>query len=168
MSGEIGWKGFVCHAAWGRILSVLITCAIAVPAGCAGGGGTSRGAEADRENALSNTDPCAANLHDIAGAMLLYYLSYGDLPADVYELQSAPGQDEPLSFVCPVSRRPYVYRPDGFLLPEKNVRIVLFDASPAHAGVRWAISAEEPLEGEPLVMKVIVLPESIFRFLPAQ
>ena len=114
-----------------------------------------------------NTDPCAMRLHDIAGALLLYYQSNHRLPARLDELPSLPGDPE-LQLVCPVSKTPYVYDPRGILMPETKSRVVIYDPAPSHFGVRWAVTISQPDdEGAAMVTKVIALPETTFRFQPA-
>jgi hypothetical protein len=111
---------------------------------------------------ISNTDPCAMRLHDICGGLLLYYLQNQDLPASLTELSKFPGVDEGLEFVCPESKKPYVYIPQGIFLPEKNAYIVLYDPEPVHAGYRWAVQVQAPEPGKPLVTRVIAQPERFF------
>jgi len=114
-----------------------------------------------------NTDPCAMRLHDIAGALLLYYQSNHRLPARLDELPALPGEP-PLQLVCPVSNTPYVYDPRGILMPETKSRVVIYDPAPSHFGVRWAVTISQPdEEGAAVVTKVIALPETTFRFQPA-
>jgi len=120
----------------------------------------------------SATDPCAARLHDICGGLLLYYLTHKRLPANLDQMQSMPELDAPLTFTCPLSKLPYIYNPNGIMLAEKNQRIVMYDASPAHAGphgvYRWAIRIDDPVPGQPLVAQVIALPESFFLLRPPE
>lgn len=113
---------------------------------------------------ITNTDPCAMRLHDISGAFLFYYAIYQRLPTTLAELNDAPGV-EPLSdMICPVSGRPYIYMPNGMLLPDRNARIILFDPEPSHSGIRWAISIVDPQPGKPLQTRVMAVPESFFVF----
>src|SRR5437773_10560864 len=69
--------------------------------------------------AISNTDPCAMRLHDISGALLLYFSAHHDLPAKLDELKS-PALN---AFVCPVSHQPYVYDARGMRGPDANAWI---------------------------------------------
>lgn len=113
----------------------------------------------------SNLDPCAMRLHDVLGALLLYYFNYQRLPATLDALNSFPGAEQQVPLMCPESKEPYVYSLDGILLPEHNARIIVYDATPAHyGGYRWAIRMEDPVEGKPLVARVVALPESFFTF----
>src|SRR5205085_8682312 len=132
---------------------------IAMSAGCAS---RSRGAKppAQESSTLSSTDPFATRLHDVSGPLLLYYARAHKLPEHLEELNQVP-HDEPLEFTCPVSHQRYVYDPSGLLL-SPNGRLIVFDATPAHAGLRWAIAAVESEAGGALVLKVVALPESFF------
>jgi hypothetical protein len=116
---------------------------------------------ARRVEPIGATDACAMRLHDLSGAMLLYYLANEDLPRELADLPPPPGQ-EALALACPVSNRPYVYVPHGIFMPQRNTRVVLHDPLPSHAGMRWAVTIEEPQPGAPLVTEVILLPESFF------
>ena len=108
---------------------------------------------------LSNTDPCAMRLHDISGAILFYYAIHHQLPPTLDDLRALSDYDQP-EYICPESKLPYIYNPTG--LPTANqpgAKIVMYDASPAHAGMRWAISITE--SGVPTT-KVIAVREEYF------
>jgi hypothetical protein len=112
---------------------------------------------------ITNTDPCAMRMHDISGALLLYYQKHHHLPPTLEQLRELefPGLGD---FTCPVSKQPYVYLAAGISSPEQGARIVLWDATPVHDHHRWAISIIEPQSDQaPLVAKVIALPASGFR-----
>jgi hypothetical protein len=109
---------------------------------------------------IQTTDACASRLHDICGLLLMYSLNHPDLPASLDELRSEPGFDEVKEFVCPVSHKPYVYNPGG--LPYENGFLVMYDATPAHSGMRWAILITRPTGTQPLETKVIAVKESFF------
>jgi hypothetical protein len=116
---------------------------------------------------ITNTDPCAMRLHDLCGPLLLYFAANRQLPARLEQLQQVPGLEHVAAELrCPVSDLPYVYNPAGWLLPEKQQRVIIYDRTPAHDGMRWAIIIEEPQEGQPLITKVIAMPESRFTFQP--
>jgi hypothetical protein len=104
--------------------------------------------------AISNTDPCAMRLHDISGALLLYYSTHRELPATLDELKDLGASE----FTCPVSHQAYVYDPRGLPAPDGNARVVVYDAVAAHRGLRLAISVVPPEQGTALVTKVIALP----------
>lgn len=153
-----------------RILCTLLIGAAAV--GCGSRAGTSSAtrptaASSQQPQAVvSNTDACASQMHDLCGAFLGYLLTHPTLPPSLDELDRRflPQGEE--SFFCPLSRQAYIYRPNGIILPEKNARIILYDASPSHSGFRMAIRAEEPEDGRAPVMKVVALPESFFLLRP--
>jgi hypothetical protein len=105
----------------------------------------------------SNTDPCAMRLHDTCAPLLLYFGRYQQLPEKIDELSQVPGVDVP-PLVCPVSGEKYVYNPHGPAGTDKGTRIILYDATPAHAGRRWGIQVREAAPGQALVAKVVVVP----------
>jgi hypothetical protein len=107
-------------------------------------------------------DPCASRLHDICGALLLYYAVYHELPQKLDELPRLPGFEHVNDFSCPASKLPYVYNPVGILDLEKGTRVIIYDAAPSHKGTRSAITVVEPRGSEALVTKVVGLPESWF------
>ena len=110
----------------------------------------------------ANTDPCAMRLHDLCGPLLLYFATHGELPARMDELLDVPGFSIGKELTCPVSKKPYRYTRAG--LPTKGTvgHVIIYDATPAHDGQRWAIAVKEPAANEPLVAKVILLPDAFF------
>ncbi|HMB94788.1 MAG TPA: hypothetical protein VKK61_01985, partial [Tepidisphaeraceae bacterium] len=84
------------------------------------------------------------------------------LPAQLSELADLPDVGTLPEFICPVSHQPYIYDRAGIPLPEQQSRIVLYDATPAHSGLRWGIALNQPQAGKAIIMKVIALRESIF------
>jgi hypothetical protein len=72
-----------------------------------------------------------------------------------------PGVTVP-ELACPVSDQTYVYNPQGPAGLEAGTRIILYDATPAHAGRRWGIVVREPTPGQALVVNVVAVPESVF------
>ena len=111
---------------------------------------------------ITNTDPCATRLQDISGDLLLYYAMNHHLPQQLSELAQLPDIGPLPEFVCPVSHQPYIYQRQGIPLPEQQSRIVLYDATPAHSGLRWAITMNDPQAGQSIIMKVIALRDSYF------
>ncbi|MEA2711799.1 MAG: hypothetical protein QOF78_4400 [Phycisphaerales bacterium] len=105
----------------------------------------------------SNVDPCAMRLHDICAPLLLYYARKQALPEKIDEIAQVPGFDIP-ELVCPVSGQKYIYNPHGPTGPEAGSHIILYDATPAHAGRRWGIAVKEPARGQALVAKVVMMP----------
>ncbi len=119
-------------------------------------------ARPDRIDPISNTDPCAMRLHDICGGLLLYFAKHGDLPQQLTDMHDIPGLAGESPFICPVSGQPYTYNPAGLLAPERQERIIVYDARPSHSNMRWAVRIQEPAPGQPLVARVVALPESFF------
>lgn len=104
-----------------------------------------------------NLDPCAIRLHDLSGPLLLYYSSHLRFPDSLDDLKAMPGFSDIGPFVCPVSNQPYDYTPDGVPSPDDGWFIILADSTPAHDGLRWAVSIRKPELGGSLVTKVIIL-----------
>ena len=122
-----------------------------------------------RQEPISNTDACAMRLHDICGALLLYYFNHFELPESLADLEPI-SEDQPLPpMICPVTQVPYIYSIDGIYLPERDSWIILYDPAPAHSRMRWAVTVQQPPdETEMLITKVIALPESFFVLRPPQ
>lgn len=114
--------------------------------------------------AISNTDPCAMRLHDLSGLLLMYQMEHGQLPAALSDLAGFPGFDQLGGLVCPVSGKPYVYNPNGIMLPEQNKHVIVYDPEPSHAGMRLAITIDDPRDDQPMLTRVLVLPETFFTF----
>lgn len=150
--------------AWkNRILPAGLLAAMLLIGGCAAPADQASAAKpANRPPAaLSAIDPCASNLHDISGAMLIHLNLHGRFPPALDTLQPLPGEKE-LSFTCPASGRPYIFNPAGIHLVERAAYIIVYDAQPAHNGLRWAIIMDEPTLDKAPVMKVSQIPESLF------
>jgi hypothetical protein len=113
----------------------------------------------------SNTDPCAMRMHDICAPLLLYFGRYQQLPEHIDELAQVPGVEVP-ELVCPVSKQKYIYNPNGPTGPNPGTRIILYDATPAHAGHRWGIEVREPAPGQAFVTKVVLVPETLSSKVP--
>jgi hypothetical protein len=107
-------------------------------------------------------DACAERLHDICGQLLFYYSVKGQLPERLDQLGDIGSRPLP-QFICPVSGKPYTYNRDGLAMPGSSRRVLVCDAEPCHSGTRWAIVAEGADPGKPLVVHVVVLPESRLR-----
>src|SRR5439155_26005153 len=89
---------------------------------------------------LTSTDPCAMRLHEVCGALLLYYNAHHALPPTVAAIEQVPGAGEVGDMTCPVSHKPYIYIPAGVATaPGSPERVVLYDAEPAHGGMRLGI-----------------------------
>ena len=151
-------------------LALLVGLAVAV-AGCESKP-TAKGAPGPRldgstpaaQAPISNTDPCAMRLHDLCGPLLMYYRLHHALPQRLEELKEVPSFGTDVELTCPVSKQPYVYNAFGLANADRTERVVIYDATPAHSGFRWAISIIEPQDANAaLVTKVIALPESQFQ-----
>jgi len=103
-------------------------------------------------------DPCAERLHDVCGQLLLHYSSHRTLPRTLQELKTA-GRQPSVPLQCPVSREPYRYNPQGLQVEGQSGRLVLYDAQPCHAGMRWGIFVSPPASGALLITRVILLPD---------
>ncbi len=106
-------------------------------------------------------------LHDICGGLLLYYAMRHELPEHLSDLPTLPttqpGETVLPELTCPVSGLPYIYDPVGLRVTDPSVRYIVYDPTPAHAGMRWAIAAYEPqTPGDPLIMKVLARPDGAF------
>ncbi len=100
-------------------------------------------------------DLCAERLHDVCGALLMYYATRRQLPPTLAALQSAA--DEPLPpLVCPASGKPYVYTPAGVSVPNRVGRVVMYDPEPSHSGMRWAVLAAPSADGN-ITARVILV-----------
>jgi len=104
-------------------------------------------------------DPCAERLHDICGQLLLAYARKNALPKALGELQGLSSRRLP-PLACPTSAKPYVYNPDGLKIQGRPGRVVLYDPTPAHSAMRWAVLADDIGTGQPLTLRVVLLPES--------
>ena len=109
--------------------------------------------------APSPTDPCAMRLHDITGAMLLYYTLHHALPDNLEQLRPLADLDAPLDFICPVSHKPYLYQPINLAAPGADRRLLVYDPTPVHQGRRWAILAAPVRPGRQVTMWVDLLDE---------
>jgi hypothetical protein len=118
---------------------------------------------------VTNTDPCAMRLHDLCGALLLYFGLRQELPTKIEDLVAVPGFEHLANELsCPASSLPYVFNRDGLLLAEQNSLVIIYDRSPAHIGMRWGIAIDKSEPGMALVARVVILPESMFTFVPQE
>ncbi len=107
------------------------------------------------------SDPCAARLHDIAGAMLFYFALNKHLPASLSDLQALSDFDNPLVFACPHSQQPYVYVPEGLRSVNRPKLIILHDPVPRD-GKRMCILIQPTGPGAAQSLEVVNLPEPLF------
>jgi hypothetical protein len=115
------------------------------------------------------TDPCVAQMHDIAGAMLLFFAVNKHLPPTLEDLKSMADADAPLVFTCPTTGQPYVYVPSGLGTVGTPKHIILYAASPDSHGRRWCILMSPPPPGfaASQTLEVVPIPEAQFhRFYP--
>ena len=116
---------------------------------------------------VSLTDPCANRLHDLAGSLLLYHAIHQRLPERLTDLEQITGPLAPAALVCPVSKSPYTYNPDGLLSPDTKSLLVVYDSAATHDGRRQAISVTPPADPtDALVTKITSLPNQAFQPAP--
>jgi len=153
---------------WGLSAAGLVF-GLLLAAGCGPTGASGRAAshrapanQAGGGAKITNTDPCANRLHDLCGPLLLYFNAQRRLPERLEELGQVPGFENIRDFTCPVSGKPYVYNPQGIPGLEPGSRVVIYDPLPSHSGMRWGVAVKIPGDDDPLIAKVIGLPESKF------
>lgn len=110
------------------------------------------------EAGVVEDDPCAERLGDICEKLLLYYGAHDGLPQGLADLDRAASRPS-VPLVCPRSGQPYVYDPNGLQVAGRPGRLIVYDATPCHSGMRWGIMAEPPRPGKPLIFRVIPVPE---------
>lgn len=110
-----------------------------------------------------HSDPCAARLQDISGALLEYLAIHNRMPATLAELNTLPDLDQPLTFACPSSAKPFVYVPAGLISPTDPRQIVLYDSAVDRAGLRWVIRLRRPRGRESAATFVEHMPQSVFQ-----
>ncbi len=104
-------------------------------------------------------DPCAERLHDLAGRLLLYLAGHHRLPPSLEDLPPLePGRA--VAPVCPVSGKPYLYRPAGATVRGMPGLMVLVDPEPSHAGMRWALFLNRVTGAGRATAKVILIPDA--------
>src|SRR4051812_9323468 len=101
---------------------------------------------------------CADQMHEIAGAILLYYSTNHRMPATLEELGKSPGGESIGEAKCPVSGTKYAYEPQGVIGPGGSSHVVVYDVNAVHGGLRLGISVSVPKSGA-LVTKVVALPK---------
>ena len=84
------------------------------------------------------------------------------MPAGLDDLRRMAGPDPGIVFECPVSKQTYGYQADGLSSAATQGRIVMWDPAPVHDGKRWAVVLEETKPGQPLIPRVISIPEAEF------
>lgn len=106
-------------------------------------------------------DACAEQLQELSGQLLEYYAIHRELPPQLEDLTKL-GAGPSLPLACPLSRRPYIYNPDGLAVPGWPGRLIVYDPLPSHEGSRWAIQADKPQPGKPLFLRVVRPPNTAF------
>ncbi len=125
---------------------------------------TDRPATADEVVA---SDPCSSRLHDIEGALLMYYAVNKRMPLVLEEIKPYADAGTQLVLTCPVSNLPYAYSAEGLLAAGTERRMIVWDSTPAHHGLRWCIVMPRPAQGSVLVPEVIPITEKAFEaFMP--
>jgi hypothetical protein len=115
---------------------LILAAALAVAAGCG-----SEPTAAVLPPTPPDDDPCVERMHDLCGPLLLYRATRGRLPDRLEDLSKVAGLGEHLSFVCPVSGKPYVYNKAGEAVRGAGL-VILRDPLPSHAGYRWAVAVK--------------------------
>ena len=108
-------------------------------------------------------DPCAIQLHDISGAMLLYYVAHRELPQRLEELKPLADVGSELKFTCSSSGKPYVYVPNGLQSSGRNKRIILHDPEGSHDGNYWCVLMAPTKSGQAPYLEVVLMPPNLFR-----
>jgi len=111
-----------------------------------------------------DSDPCAIRLHDIGGALLQYYALNKRLPDRLEDAAALADPGQPLQLTCPASGKPYGYAPAGLMMEGRRKRIIVFDPTPAHDGLRWCVfMADQTRPGAAQSVEVLPVPEGVFR-----
>ena len=102
-------------------------------------------------------------MHDLGGLLLEYYALNRQLPESLEEL--APLAEAPTEFrpTCPVSGQPYVYIPGGLGTAGTGQRLILYEPTAAHNGLRWVLVASPAQGDQPPSTRVIPFSEERFR-----
>jgi hypothetical protein len=109
-----------------------------------------------------NSDPDAAQLHDISGTLLLFYALNKKMPDHLSDLQPMADADEPLKLNSVPSGQPYLYFPQGVTAPDVLSKIIVCDPAPNKLARRWCILMG-PQNGKTLSLNVTSFPESDFQ-----
>jgi hypothetical protein len=124
--------------------------------------GPDASARTDQIEQALGANPADVRLQDISGAILEYYAIHDRLPASLADLQSLPDLDRPLNLVSPASGKPYVYVPEGLKSPRDPRQIVVYDAAPDSAGMRYVILLRRPHGRQTAATWVDRLPDAVF------
>jgi hypothetical protein len=146
----------------GLTIGLMAALAVAPMGGCQSDSGQGRPIPSGHST-RSLDDPCATQLQNISGALLLYYAMHRSMPASLEDLGPLADVDAPLQFVCPSSGLPYVYNPQGLVSAGRNKRIIVYDAKPVHDGARWCILMAPPGANSSISVEVLLVEESDFK-----
>jgi len=97
-------------------------------------------------------------MQDIKDAMVAYLGLNQELPLSLSLLKPTAARfGLTLNFTSPASGKPYIYVPDGLTVSGVPLRLVLYDATPAHGGY-WAVMLLPPQATQPYQAEVFLLP----------
>ena len=100
----------------------------------------------------ASLDASAESLHEIAGALMMYYQFHRSLPERLEDLQSLPGIGENLQFTSASSGKHFIYVPNGLKSLGRPKRILAYDPDPSDLtpdGIRWCVLAPPFNPGQP-------------------
>ena len=109
--------------------------------------------------ATGEIEHCAANLHDLSGYLLQYYVMNHKLPDTLGDLKPLAESELPLT--CPISQQPYIYIAQGLRSNSDPRWLLIYEPVP-HDGIRNAILGAEPVGNQPLGLWVIQLDNKSF------
>ena len=181
MAGRINrWSGFAATV----VLAVLSAVGAALAGGCAPRGPSPQARQGAAPRATvrplppqkrpatpaaaartpgAADDACAARLHDLSGLRLLYFVTNHRLPEKLEDLAPLADPDMEFGTTCPASGQPYVYVPAGLPRSGSSRVLLVYDAVPAHGGIRNVIVASPPQGDQPLATWVMPFTEERFR-----
>jgi hypothetical protein len=114
------------------------------------------------------SDECSNRMHNIEGALLMYYVTNHHLPIVLDEIKPFADAGTELKLTCPISNQPYVYSQAGLFAAGYDKRIIVWDPAPSHHGNRWCIVMPQAQANGALVPEVVQMPEKAFQaFVPA-
>lgn len=108
---------------------------------------------------FNDLDACAGRLHDIEGQLLSYYVQKHHWPDNLQELRAFADPGEQTDYTCPVSHQQYIYVKGGLVKPGDPRRLMVYDATPAHKGLRYGIVVIYPDGRQAMHTTVIGIPE---------
>jgi hypothetical protein len=111
---------------------------------------------------LAAVDPCATRLEDISAALLEYYRLHDEFPETLEGAQLTSPGGLKLAFTCPISRKPYGYRPQGLQSLGRQKRIIVYDPAPSHDGKRWCVFFSPAKPKQPAYLEVYLLADKEF------